>query len=57
MNYLIPFSSKSIDYTEEEISVINDTIRNSKILTMGNQILNFESKFEKFLGRQFFRIK
>lgn len=53
MNYLIPFSSKSIDYTEEEISVINNTIKNSNILTMGNQILNFEAKFEKFLGRQF----
>ena len=52
MKYRIPFSSKSIDYTEEEILVIKDAITNLNILTMGNKITEFENKFENFIGKK-----
>ena len=35
MKYRIPFSSKSIDYTEEEILVIKDAITNLKYFNDG----------------------
>ena len=53
MKFHIPFSSKSIDYTEDELLDIQNSAKNLNPLTMGKKIIDFEKKFEKFINKKY----
>lgn len=48
MDIKINFSGRSIKYTEDEIAVVADAMRNAETLTQGKYQTAFERKFEKY---------
>tara|TARA_Y100000816_G_scaffold122065_1_gene85783 strand:- start:19360 stop:20538 length:1179 start_codon:yes stop_codon:yes gene_type:complete len=53
MQYKIPFSSRSIDYTEKEINLIVEVIKNANPLTMGSNLDKFEKKFKHYSNTKY----
>jgi perosamine synthetase len=49
-NFIIPWSLKSHDYTNNEITKVADFMRGNKALVNGNYIEIFEKNFSRFLG-------
>ena len=50
MEFRIPFSGRAHNYTDDEISVVIDAMRNSVPLTQGKHLKAFENKFKSFSG-------
>ncbi len=50
MERKIPFSGRSIDYTEEEISCVVNAMRTAEPLTQGRFMREFEEKFADYQG-------
>ena len=50
MKYKIDFSGKAINYSDEEIKVINDVARNADPLTQGPYLQKFENDIKNYLG-------
>ena len=50
MQFSIPFSGRSHDYTEEEIKVVADVMRTATPLTQGYHQKQFEKKIEEYCG-------
>lgn len=48
MKLRIPFSGRSIRYTEEEIAVVADLMRSTDILTQGRHLREFETAFARY---------
>ena len=48
MEFKIPFASRSIEYTAKEIDIILNIAKKANPLTMGANLLDFESKFRDF---------
>lgn len=48
MDLKIDFSGRAIQYTEDEIEVVANAMRNAKTLTQGSYLKEFENKFEKY---------
>ena len=46
----VDFSSKSLEYTDEEISFIKDVLRNTNTYTQGKYLSEFEQKFSEYIG-------
>ncbi len=46
----INFSGRSIRYTEEEIALVADVMRNSETLTQGAHLAEFETRFGQYQG-------
>ena len=50
MDIKVNFSGRSIHYTEEEIAVVVDAMRNAEPLTQARHLQDFESKFARYQG-------
>ena len=50
MDIKVNFSGRAIRYTEEEIAVVVDVMRNADTLTQGVHMRDFESKFAAYQG-------
>lgn len=50
MDLKVNFSGRAIRYTEEEIAVVVDVMRNADTLTQGVHMRDFESKFASYQG-------
>ncbi|MBQ1539327.1 MAG: aminotransferase class V-fold PLP-dependent enzyme, partial [Desulfovibrio sp.] len=50
MQLRINFSGRSIRYTEEEIAVVAEAMRNAEPLTQGRHLAEFESAFARYQG-------
>ena len=50
MDLKVNFSGRAIRYTEEEIAVVVDVMRNADTLTQGVHMHDFESKFASYQG-------
>ena len=50
MSLKVSFSGRAIRYTEEEIAVVVDVMRNADTLTQGVHMRDFESKFASYQG-------
>ncbi len=50
MDIKVNFSGRSIRYTEEEIAVVVDAMRNAEPLTQARHLQDFESKFARYQG-------
>ena len=50
MKYKIPWTGRAHYYTEEEIEVVVDVMKNATTLTQGEHLYNFERKFSKYIG-------
>ncbi|WP_297829419.1 DegT/DnrJ/EryC1/StrS family aminotransferase [uncultured Desulfovibrio sp.] len=50
MDIKINFSGRAIRYTEEEIAVVVEAMRNADPLTQGQYMRAFESKFARYQG-------
>ena len=48
MDIAIPFSGRSLRYTEEEIALVADIMRNGETLTQGGHLKAFQKKFAAF---------
>ncbi len=47
-SYILPWSGRGVDYTEEDIRVVSDAMRHADPLTCGPYLLEFEGKFSKY---------
>ena len=50
MDIKVNFSGRAIRYTEEEIAVVVEAMRNADPLTQGHHMRRFESKFAEYQG-------
>jgi len=50
MNFKIPFASRAHNYMDNEIDSVIRVMRNAKILTQGDYLKDFESKFANYLS-------
>ena len=50
MDIKVNFSGRAIRYTEEEIAVVVEAMRNADPLTQGQYMRAFESKFARYQG-------
>ena len=50
MDIKVNFSGRAIRYTEEEIAVVVEAMRNADPLTQGRYMREFESKFARYQG-------
>lgn len=50
MDLKIDFSGRSIKYTDEEIEVVVDAMKNAETLTQGKYLAKFERKFAEYQG-------
>jgi perosamine synthetase len=49
-NFRLPWSGRGIDYTEEDIAVVVDAMRNADPLTGGSHMRAFEASFSQYHG-------
>ena len=49
MKFRIPFSGRSINYTEEEIQVVTEAMQTATPLTQGRYLKEFEEKFSRHI--------
>ncbi len=52
-NYKIPFASRSLSYTNQEIDVVKEVMKHSKTLTQGFYLQKFENDFKKNVGGKY----
>ena len=50
MDIKVNFSGRAIQYTEEEIAVVVEAMRNAEPLTQGRHMREFESRFATYQG-------
>lgn len=50
MDIRIPFSGRSIRYTEDEIATVAEAMRNAETLTQGAYMADFERRFAQYQG-------
>jgi dTDP-4-amino-4,6-dideoxygalactose transaminase len=50
MEYKIEFSGRALNYSDDEIRIINDVAKNADPLTQGPYLQNFEQNIKKYLG-------
>ena len=50
MDMKVDFSGRALKYTEEEIAVVADTMRNGETLTQGRYLREFQKKFAAYQG-------
>lgn len=50
MDIRVPFSGRSIRYTEDEIATVVEAMRNAETLTQGAYMADFERKFAQYQG-------
>ena len=50
MEYKIEFSGRALNYSDEEIRIINDVAKNADPLTQGPYLQNFEQNIKKYIG-------
>jgi perosamine synthetase len=50
MHFKIPFSGRAHQYNKREIDIVVDTMKNGKTLTQGENLINFQRKFSKYLS-------
>ena len=51
--YKIPFASRSLSYTKQEIDVVSKVMKHSKTLTQGIYLKKFENDFKEYIGGNF----
>ena len=51
--YKIPFASRSLSYTKQEIDVGSKVLKHSKTLTQGFYLKKFENDFKEYIGGNF----
>ena len=51
--YKIPFASRSLSYTKQEIDVVSKVMKHSKTLTQGFYLKKFENDFKEYIGGNF----
>lgn len=52
MSYRVPFSGRSIAYTQDEIDVVVQAMRDAEPLTQGRYLRAFEANFAAYLGAE-----
>ena len=52
MNIRVNFSGRAIKYTEEEIAVVVDAMRNAEPLTQARHMLAFQEAFGNYIGAE-----
>lgn len=50
LEYKVPWSARGLMYTDEEVAVVTDVMKNSDVLTQGSYQKKFESEFSRYLG-------
>jgi perosamine synthetase len=50
MDFKVPFSPRSQKYTEEEIKIVTETMRDAPTLTQGEKLRAFQEDFSKKMG-------
>lgn len=48
--FILPWSGRGMDYTEEDIQIVAEAMRHADPLTQGPKLREFEEKFSEYLG-------